>query len=86
MYNYSEIRRIRYLADHTRPDILAAAGILGSHVENPHKNRLKGLRYLSRYLKGTLTLGLTLVGQREVILFIFSDAYKASYDRLIYSF
>jgi hypothetical protein len=58
-----QIGRIRYLAD-----ILAAAGILGSHVDNPHDNHLKGLRYLSRYLKGTPTLGLTLGGKKEIIL------------------
>jgi hypothetical protein len=86
----SEIGRIRYLADHTRPDILAAAGILGSHVENPHDNHLKGLRYLSRYLKGTPTVGLTLGGKKEIILFGFCDAsfIKAlkSKSRLAYTF
>jgi hypothetical protein len=28
------IGKIRYLGDHTRPDMLAGAGILGSHVSN----------------------------------------------------
>jgi hypothetical protein len=32
----SEVGRLRYIDDHTRPDILAAAGILGSNVNKPH--------------------------------------------------
>jgi hypothetical protein len=64
----SEIGRICYLADHTRPDILAAAGILGSHADYPHENHLKRLRYLSRYLKVTPILCLTL-GDKKIILF-----------------
>jgi hypothetical protein len=47
----SQIGSIRYLADHTRPDLLASAGILGSHVRNPSNRHIKGLSLSTDTLK-----------------------------------
>jgi hypothetical protein len=41
------------MADHTRPDLLAGAGILGSHVNNPRDKHIKGLHYFNKYIKET---------------------------------
>jgi hypothetical protein len=82
----SEVGRLRYIVNHTRPDIFASAGILRP-VNNPHDNHLKALRHLSRYLNGEPDVGLTLGGEK---LFAFSDAsflrYLDSKPRLAYAF
>jgi hypothetical protein len=90
-----EIGKIRYLADHTRPDMLAGAGILGSHVSNPSDTHVKGLLHFNKYIKGTPHLGLTYSGSPnkedyEINLLGFADAaYLRFYDsksRLAYCF
>jgi hypothetical protein len=62
----SQIGTIRFIADHTRPDILASARILGSHMANPHNIHKKVLRHLSCFLKGAREVGLTLGGNQEM--------------------
>jgi hypothetical protein len=86
----SQIGTIRFIAHHTRPDILAATGILGSHVANPHDVHKKALRHLSCFLKGTPEVGLTVGGDQEILAFGFSDAAYIrvldSKSRLAYCF
>jgi hypothetical protein len=88
-----EIGKIRYLADHTRPD--HRAGILGSQVSNPSDNHIKGLLYFNKYIKRTPHLGLTYSSSHnkedyEINLLGFADAaYFRFYDsksRLAYCF
>jgi hypothetical protein len=73
-----KIDKIRYLADHTRPDMLTGAGILGSHVSNPSDKHIKGLQHFNKYVKETPHLGLTYCGSSkkdyEINLLGFTDA------------
>jgi hypothetical protein len=49
---YEEIGRFRYLADHTRLDLLASVSIMGSSIANPHDERVKGVHTFEVYLFG----------------------------------
>jgi hypothetical protein len=40
---YEEIGPFRYLADHTRPDMLAFVNIVGSGTANPHDEHVEGV-------------------------------------------
>jgi hypothetical protein len=68
------VGQIRYLADWTRPDLLVAAGILGSAASNPGNEHLKGLNHVNKYLLNTIDESITLGGDSDVELFGFSDA------------
>jgi hypothetical protein len=72
-------------------NLLASAGILGSHVRNPSNGHIKGLNHVNRYIKGTPNLGISFNGQAELDLFGCSDAafnrlHDSSQDLLIVSF
>jgi hypothetical protein len=41
---HKEIGQFRYLVDHTRPDLLASVGIMGSGTANPNDEHVKGVR------------------------------------------
>ena len=70
-----EVGQLRYLADHTKPDILAAVGLLGQVAAQPHQTHHKGIKHLARYLKGSREIPLILGGNDpEVELFGYVDA------------
>ena len=85
-----QIGKLRFLADRTRPDILTAVGILGTHAAKPSLIQTKGLKVLGDYLKTTYPMTpLTLGGKDEnVILFGYCDASNQPADksRLAYTF
>lgn len=69
-----DVGKIRYMADRTRPDLLVAAGILGSGAAKPHPNHIKALNNTNKYISSTSNLGVKIGGSKEVKLFGFSDA------------
>jgi hypothetical protein len=71
---HDEIGPFRYLADHTRPDLLASVSIRGSGTANPHDEHVKGVSTFAEYIATSHDVGLTLDGEPEVDLFGFSDA------------
>jgi hypothetical protein len=73
---------MRFLADHTRPDLLASVSIISSGTANPHDEHVKGVRTFAEYIAASNDVGLTLGGEPEVDLFVFSD----SLSRLAYCF
>jgi hypothetical protein len=86
-----EVGQLRYLADHTKPDILTAVGLLGQVAAQPHQTHHKGIKHLARYLKGSRDIPLILGGtDQEIDLFGYVDAShlpdKTSKPRLGYCF
>jgi len=86
-----EVGQLRYLADHTKPDILTAVGLLGQVAAQPHQMHHKGIKHLARYLKGSRDIPLILGGTDEDInLFGYADAShlpdKTSKPRLGFCF
>jgi hypothetical protein len=83
-----EIGQFRYLADHTRPDLLASVSFMGSRTANPHDEHV--VRTFAEYIATSHDVGLTLGGEPEVDLFGFSDAAyltkSGSLSRLAYCF
>lgn len=69
-----QLGSLRYSADHTRPDILAAIGIISSGMANPSDNDIAALKHIEQYLLYKPDLSLTLGGDPHVILIGFSDA------------
>ena len=70
--------KLRYLADHTRPDILCALGILSIGSNDPKPEHFKAAKYILTYLESTADLGIKIGGEiDEIYLFGFVDAsYK----------
>jgi hypothetical protein len=66
--------QLRYLADHTKPDILAAVGLLGQVAAQPHQTHRKGIKHLARYLKGSREIPLILGGNDPEVEFGYVDA------------
>jgi hypothetical protein len=64
---HEEIGQFRYLADHTRPDLLASVSIMGSSTANPHDEYVKGVRTFAEYIATSHDVGLTLGGEPESI-------------------
>jgi len=86
-----EVGQLRYLADHTKPDILTAVGLLGQVAAQPQQTHHKGIKHLARYLKGSRDIPLILGGtDQEIDLFGYVDAShlpdKTSKPRLGYCF
>jgi hypothetical protein len=75
---HEEIGQFRYLADHTRPDLLASVSIMSSGTANPHDEHVKGVRTFAEYIATSHDVGLTLGGETEVDLFGFSDVSQGS--------
>ncbi len=48
-----ELGQLRYLADHTKPDILTAVCLLRQLAAKSHQMHHKGIKHLARYLKGS---------------------------------
>jgi len=71
---YKDVGKFRYASDHTRPDTLYSAGLLGSAASNPHPNHIAGLKHFQGYLQNTKGRGLVLGGDTKINLFGFSDA------------
>ena len=65
---------MRYSADHSRPDLLAAIAIISSGMANPSENDMHALKHIEQYLLHTPDLSLTLGGDKHICLFGFSDA------------
>jgi hypothetical protein len=71
-----EVGQLRYLAEHTKPEILTAVGgLLGQEAAQPHQMHHKGFKHLARYLKESRDIPLILGGTDEDInLFGYADA------------
>ena len=52
------INALKYLANHTRPDIAFAINSLARFSAKPTKRHWNGVTHILRYLKGTVDLGL----------------------------
>jgi hypothetical protein len=59
---HSVIGKLLYVANHTRPDLSVAVGILASFVSSPTKDHWIALKRVIRYCKATLDYGITLGG------------------------
>jgi hypothetical protein len=89
----SQIGSIKNLVDHTRPDLLASAGILGNHVRNPSNRHIKILTHVNRYIKSVLNLEMSFSGQAELdlsgypvaVIQLLTDCMTVSQDLLITS-
>jgi hypothetical protein len=62
-----EVGELRYAADHARPDILAAASLLGAHTTDAHPVHVTGAKRTKRYLKGSKLNGLQFGGSTNII-------------------
>jgi hypothetical protein len=62
-----EVGELRYAADHSRPDILASASLLGAHTTDAHPIHKVGAARTKQYLKGTKTDGLRFGGKSTLI-------------------
>lgn len=51
-----------YLAICTRPDLSHAVGVLSQHLDRPGFSHWNALTHVFRYLKGTVTLGISFTG------------------------
>jgi hypothetical protein len=85
-----QVGQLRWLADHTRPDILYATSALGSKATNPHENHLKGVSHIMNYLHSTRSQTLNLGGSdMSVTLLAMTDAsyipYADSKSQLAYA-
>ena len=69
-----QLGSLRYSADHTRPDILAAIGIISSGMANPSDNDIAALKHIEQYLLYKPDLSLTLGGDPHVTLVIANHA------------
>jgi hypothetical protein len=56
------IGSLLFLAVRTRPDIAVAVSILSKHVQCPRPFHWEGIKRVLRYLKGTMSKGLTYNG------------------------
>ena len=87
-----EVSQLRYLAEHTKPEILTAVGLLGQVAAQPHQMHHKGIKHLAEiFLKESRDIPLILGGTDEDInLFGYADAShlpdKTSKPRLEFCF
>ena len=69
------IGSLLFLAVRTRPDIAVAVSILSKHVQCPRPCHWEGIKRVLRYLKGTMSMGLTYNGEdSSPALKIYCDA------------
>jgi LmbE family N-acetylglucosaminyl deacetylase len=68
------VGKLRYLADRTRPDLLAAVNELGSGAAKPGVEHLRAAKRVLRYLKGTVESCLLLRGVDSMIPLAYCDA------------
>jgi hypothetical protein len=69
------IGSLLFLAVRTRPDISVAVSILSKHVQCPRPCHWEGIKRVLRYLKGTMSKGLTYNGaDPSPVLTIYCDA------------
>ena len=68
---YEKLGSMRYSADHTRPDLLAAIGIISSGMANPLENDMHALKHIEQYLLHTSDLSLTLGGENTYVYLAF---------------
>jgi hypothetical protein len=69
------IGSLLFLAVRTRPDIAVAVSILSKHVQCPRPCHWEGVKRVLRYLKGTMSMGLTYNGEDpSPALTIYCDA------------
>jgi hypothetical protein len=63
---YSQIiGSLMYLASATRPDISFAVSKLSWFVSNPGDDHWRALERVMRYLKGTMSLGIIILGTQQ---------------------
>ena len=70
----SIISALLYLANNTHPDIAFAVNLLARYNAGPTQRHWKGVKYLLRYLKGTIDLGLFYKYDAPSTLIGFADA------------
>jgi hypothetical protein len=61
-----------WLANGTRPDIAYAVGQCARFLSNPGKAHWEAVRHIMRYLKGTVNLGITYDGNKEIVTYGFT--------------
>lgn len=69
-----KIGSLIYAMKQTRLDIAYPLGVLAKHMSNPGPAHIKALHQLLRYLKGTVDMGLTFVGQKKLEVRGYCDA------------
>jgi len=75
-----DVGQLRYASDRTRPDIMMATSLLGSHARDPHDVHIRGAKRTKRYLRGTKTKGLVFRGTTpELNLFGMCDGSYIPY-------
>jgi hypothetical protein len=61
-----------WLANGTRPDIAYAVGQCARFLSNPGKAHWDAVKHIMRYLKGTISIGITYDGKKEIITYGFT--------------
>ncbi|XP_074337364.1 secreted RxLR effector protein 161-like [Apium graveolens] len=70
----SAIGALMYLANNTRPDIAFAVNLLARFSSDPTKRHWDGIKYIFRYLRGTIDLGLFFPNNSRSRLVGYADA------------
>ena len=70
----TEVGKLRFLADLTRPDLLHAVNLLSSHAASPGTIHLKGVTHIARHLQKTREYALKLGGIYPIAHRMYSDA------------
>ena len=69
----SAIGSLMYAMIETRPDIAFAVSTLSQFASNPNEEHWKALKHVFRYLKGTMSLGITYGGDGSLVGYTDSD-------------
>ncbi|XP_069148220.1 secreted RxLR effector protein 161-like [Solanum lycopersicum] len=78
----SAVGRIVYAMVCTRPDISQYAIVVSRYMENPGKRHWEALKWILRYLKGALDVGLTFRKSEGISILGYVDSdYAGDLDR-----
>lgn len=77
----SQIMKVSFLAQRSRPDLLLPLSFLTTRVANPNQSDYQKLHRLLQYINGTQSLGITL-SPKEIKLVAWIDASYACHDDL----
>lgn len=82
---HKDIGKLRYLADRTKPKLLASLSLLATGAANPTQEHIDGVKHCIRYLAGDISDGLSFASasdpEHELELFAMCDAsYIPGYD------
>lgn len=70
----SAIRALTYLANSTRPDITFSVNLLARYSSSPTQRHWNGIKYIMRYLKGTIDMSLFYTNKGCADLVGYADA------------